>query len=531
MSALRPGPAEIARDVFRELAQQQLPPTPENYGRVYARRAGMPLAEIQPATAAMESMAKAVLADSPPADKARELRDALENGQWQAVQRHVRAILARHPQPQQLPHRPPAPPPAPAALATPRLAPGTAQARDATRALKELLAKTIAFLVDERTGYSAQVLAELTGLVDGLQQAAGATEIDAAAARLRSFWLKLELRGEGPEPVIRGLHDLIRLMVHNMSDLVADDSWVLGQIEQIDKLLDGPINAALLQEAQRSYKEFVFRQGTVKHTFDEAAQAIKDQTATLIERLGTITDSAGAFSESISNYSEQIRSADGLPKVTDVLEKLLSETKHVHGQMSESHRELSASREKVQEYEARVRTLQDELSQMSSLIREDPLTQALNRRGFEQQWVIEQARADRKHTPMCLAVLDIDNFKMLNDRLGHSAGDDALKHLTEVVRDSLRPTDMLARYGGEEFVILLPDTRPDDGEKVMIRVQRELTKRFFLYNNERVLITFSAGLAARRDGESQDDLIQRADRAMYVAKQSGKNRVQRADGD
>ena len=155
----------------------------------------------------------------------------------------------------------------------------------------------------------------------------------------------------------------------------------------------------------------------------------------------------------------------------------------------------------------------------------------MNRRGFEQQYSVEESRADRKGSPLCLAVLDIDNFKQLNDRLGHGAGDDALKHLANVVRDTLRPTDSLARYGGEEFVILLPDTLPEDGEKVMIRVQRELTKRFFLHNNERVLITFSAGIAARKPDEPQEALIERADRAMYQAKQAGKNRVQRAQDD
>jgi diguanylate cyclase len=87
---------------------------------------------------------------------------------------------------------------------------------------------------------------------------------------------------------------------------------------------------------------------------------------------------------------------------------------------------------------------------------------------------------------------------------GHGAGDDALKHLANVVRDTLRPSDSLARYGGEEFVILLPDTPPEDGEKVMIRVQRELTKRFFMHNNERVLITFSAGIAVRHPDEPQE---------------------------
>jgi diguanylate cyclase len=135
------------------------------------------------------------------------------------------------------------------------------------------------------------------------------------------------------------------------------------------------------------------------------------------------------------------------------------------------------------------------------------------------------ARADRYGRPLCLAVLDVDDFKHLNDRLGHQAGDLALVHLARIVRRSIRPTDVISRYGGEEFVILLPETPLNDAISVMTRVQRELTKRIFLHNNERVLITFSAGVAERAFGENQEELIARADRALYHAKQAGKNRV------
>ena len=511
MSDTKSSPAETAREVFRQLALQRKPPTPENYSRVYAQQAGLTFAEVQPAAAALESLARSLVTESPTADYAKPLREALESGHWNTVNRIIKSALTRAQAPRTAPQVPTA---APAHAAT------AADSRDAARALKDLIGKTIAFLVDERLGYTAEVVREVAVLVEAVSHAMSPAEIDQSAARLRHFWLKLELRGEGPEPMLRGLHDLVRLMVHNMGDLVVDDQWVKGQADRIRGLLDAPLSAKSLEETQRSYKEFVFRQGTLKHTLDEAAQAVRNLTATLIDRMGTI-----------SRYSEQIRSADGLPALSGLLERLLSDTKSMHLEMSATHEELSASRDKVIQYEARVRTLQAELAQMSEMIREDPLTQSLNRRGLEQQFSIEQARADRKRSPLCLAVLDIDNFKHLNDRLGHSAGDDALKHLAKVVRETLRPSDSLARYGGEEFVILLPDTSPEDGEKVMIRVQRELTRRFFMHNNERVLITFSAGLAVRHPDEPQEQLIERADRAMYEAKRAGKNRVQRAPED
>ena len=131
----------------------------------------------------------------------------------------------------------------------------------------------------------------------------------------------------------------------------------------------------------------------------------------------------------------------------------------------------------------------------------------------------------RSEKPLCVALLDIDNFKMLNDRLGHESGDVALIHLATVARESIRPMDYLARYGGEEFVILMPDTPLEQGIEAMKRLQRKLTKTFFVAGTEKTLITFSAGVAQVANGETGAKAINRADQAMYLAKRTGKNRV------
>jgi len=141
----------------------------------------------------------------------------------------------------------------------------------------------------------------------------------------------------------------------------------------------------------------------------------------------------------------------------------------------------------------------------------------------------EIARATRSKKPLCVSVLDVDNFKKLNDTHGHAAGDAALVHLAKVIKHTVRPTDVIARYGGEEFIIILTETGLDEAVKVTGRLQRELTKRFFLHNNERLLITFSAGVAEYRPGDTDESLFQRADKAMYQAKVQGKNRVVRAE--
>jgi diguanylate cyclase len=105
------------------------------------------------------------------------------------------------------------------------------------------------------------------------------------------------------------------------------------------------------------------------------------------------------------------------------------------------------------------------------------------------------------------------------------AGDQALIVLAETLRAGIRHEDVLCRYGGEEFVILMPDTPLESGIDAMTRLQRELTRTFFMSGKEKILITFSAGVAQLAPDESGADAIRRADRAMYLAKRAGKNRV------
>ena len=203
----------------------------------------------------------------------------------------------------------------------------------------------------------------------------------------------------------------------------------------------------------------------------------------------------------------------------------MRETRNIQINAQRSRDELRSTRQKVEESEARIRELEKELEETSDLVRHDQLTGVLNRRGMDDMFAKEIARAERHDSPLCVALLDIDNFKKLNDSLGHQAGDQALIHLATVCRDTLRPQDTVARYGGEEFVILLPDTKLPEASHAITRLQRELTKRFFLHANDKVLITFSAGVTAFIATDDPASALKRADEAMYEAKQTGKNRV------
>lgn len=149
----------------------------------------------------------------------------------------------------------------------------------------------------------------------------------------------------------------------------------------------------------------------------------------------------------------------------------------------------------------------------------------LNRRGLEPQYAVEEARSRRRGKLFAIAMLDLDDFKKLNDRLGNQAGDAALRRVVDVTRHSLRPTDSIARYGGEEFVVLNPETDAEPGVIAINRVLRSLAARRLEWNGEEMAISFSAGIVVRQETESLHDVIARADAAMFAAKRAGKNRV------
>jgi diguanylate cyclase (GGDEF)-like protein len=162
--------------------------------------------------------------------------------------------------------------------------------------------------------------------------------------------------------------------------------------------------------------------------------------------------------------------------------------------------------------------------QLASL---DALTGAFNRRTFIELAEKQLARARRVDAPVTLVLMDIDHFKAVNDTHGHLAGDRVLRQFADVVRDQLRREDILVRYGGEEFCLLLPDVPGPGGVALAGRIRKAVARASFAIDGTQIPLTVSAGVAARIDEgpEGLEALIARADEALYIAKNRGRNRV------
>lgn len=222
----------------------------------------------------------------------------------------------------------------------------------------------------------------------------------------------------------------------------------------------------------------------------------------------------------IEHYAQQIRSTDDLGEIINILDVALLETRSLH-----SNKEVKKARGQVQRTEQDIEALKNELEVLKELVHTDQPTGALNRAGLEASLLREAARADRNNDSLCLVLLDLDDFKLFNDTYGHQTGDRALFHLVNITKKSLRPSDIIARFGGEEFVILLPNTTIELATLVTKRLQDNLVENSLLHAGQSIPITFSAGVAARIRYEHQNSVIGRADRALYLAKNGGKNKI------
>jgi len=365
-------------------------------------------------------------------------------------------------------------------------------------------------------------------VADQLAASPSRDDLPGLQANLSELALKLEWAGEDQGSIRQSLVALLQLVVQNISQLVIDDQWLSGQLTILHQVFSQPLDMRNLDEIERRLRDVIEQQGRLKKELSDAQLRLKQMLAGFIDRLADMSDSAGSFHDTLEACADQIEKAEDINALSDVVEHMLRETRAAQANAQRSREDLQSLRQQVDFANTEIAKLQHELHHTSELVRHDPLTGTLNRKGLDEALKREIARAQRRSSALCIGLLDVDNFKRINDTHGHHAGDAALQHLTDVVKENLRPQDSLGRYGGEEFLIILPDTDPEHAVAAMQRLQRALTNRYFLTAGQKLLITFSAGVARLEPDEPPENAIDRADKAMYRAKHAGKNRVMMA---
>ena len=169
--------------------------------------------------------------------------------------------------------------------------------------------------------------------------------------------------------------------------------------------------------------------------------------------------------------------------------------------------------------------LNESYKKLQQLARTDALTQLSNRRDILEKLEYERIKFERSKEPFSVAIGDLDDFKKVNDKYGHECGDFVLKHVSNLMVDTVRKQDVVARYGGEEFMLLLPQTGLKGAYHIAELIRKKIAKFPITYKDKEVNMTITFGVCLYEKEMSLNQCISKADKALYKGKAEGKNRV------
>ncbi len=279
-----------------------------------------------------------------------------------------------------------------------------------------------------------------------------------------------------------------------------------------------------------------------KHEFENFLQQVTDRLKTMDKFLQLETtnlqqaetdgnDFDAEIQTNVNEIRQNVNDATELSSLKqNVSSKLDTVLDHIKHYRETENQRVQTSQNRVSDMHSRIQTLEQETQALKKEVIEknkqamvDVLTTIPNRLAYEKKIEEEISRWKRFNNPLSLAIWDIDFFKKVNDTYGHKAGDKVLKTVAQLLNKRIRSTDFLARYGGEEFVMLLPGTRQEETLRLLNELRLQVENCGFHYHGDSVKITVSCGISSFNNNDTLAQVFDRADQALYKAKDSGRN--------
>jgi diguanylate cyclase len=303
--------------------------------------------------------------------------------------------------------------------------------------------------------------------------------------------------------------------------------------DEIDSLfdqIDKDSNLLFKKEIQDKIEEFITKRfERDKKVVIERTSDISKLVFLMEEYLNEAISSNGSGSKNVLNIKEKIEAINikehGLEALSKLQNELVNAAASIEKEMNTVTSKLETGRTKVQELEEKVKTLEEELTKTKTENMKDSLTGLLTRKAFAEEVKKIESAYTRINTQYAVVFFDLDHFKKINDTYGHECGDVVLSTFGKIVNKSVRDHDIVGRYGGEEFVAIIHFNLNRELLQFLKRIKTIVTENSFIYKDQKIKVTFSAGVTLRSSYDTYENALQKADMLLYQAKETGRNKI------
>ncbi|NDE90087.1 MAG: diguanylate cyclase [Alphaproteobacteria bacterium] len=300
-------------------------------------------------------------------------------------------------------------------------------------------------------------------------------------------------------------------------------AFISGRLPQIKAEVDEAVRSStgLTPERARVLYEKYLGADKEKLVLQSNVKSLSEELARVMALISDASDGTTQFTQTLSGFTSNISKPLSVEELHKAVNKVVEETKSIALKNKQLQEELSKSSEQMN-------LMQEDLTRVQKESITDPLTNIGNRKHMVAELKRMVTEADDHRTPLSLLMIDIDHFKKFNDTHGHLVGDQVLKLVARTLMENLKGKDCVARYGGEEFVIILPQTRLADAQRVADTLRQSVAQKKIIRRDTNTAlgaVTVSIGVSQYHNGEKRSELLKRADVGLYLAKGAGRNRV------
>ena len=315
---------------------------------------------------------------------------------------------------------------------------------------------------------------------------------------------------------------LLVVCLEGICQMIPQKETLYSALKNLGDVVRKATRPKVLEGMGKDIEDFFKRQILEARFRETKNETVKQIVLDLTGTIQQIVSTAGDFDHKMEVSMEEIQAASTIEDIMTLKDGIIEEIGKVRVSSQSLKLELNA-------YKKTTQSLSSKLEQTEAKALVDSLTNVLNRSAYNMKITQMMREFSSSKDFFCLLVIDIDHFKKFNDTYGHKAGDRVLRSVAASIQDSLRASDLVFRYGGEEFVVILNSIQENVAFKLAEKIRKNVEKEYFIDKEKKLKVTTSLGIACVKEGESEAELFERADKAMYVAKRKGRNHVEIAE--